>query len=363
MGLGGGAIAPLAPPHQLTTSCGSTATPVGPLDTSCITGSLYNKGGCDARDHVSYPVTSEAHQGPFSSTYAFLAPVMTEKRHAFLLLVHDNPVQVHRLVGALKHPAFDLFIHVDKKANFADFASLPVRTIESVYDIRWGGFRMVEATLHLLRTAVTERYDTYTLLSGSDYPLRSNEQIRRVLDGTNKSRIDYWHDEDLSWHSRYQRLFFNDYGPIGRMLNAVSRRLWRVLPPLPFLPGIVPYFGSQWWTLTREGVEAVLSFVQRNPSFVARMRWVHIPDEMFFQTVLVQTGVPLMREPLRFMDWSERKAHPAIVSHENIDQAFASGCLFARKVDDRAIPGVSAELERLRHEREMEYRQDPALQD
>jgi hypothetical protein len=72
------------------------------------------------------------------------------------------------------------------------------------------------------------------------------------------------------------------------------------------------------------------------------MRTVHIPDEMFFQTALLNArrNVPLTREPLRYIDWSTGGAHPKVLTREDLDELRQSDCLFARKFDEKKSPGI-----------------------
>ena len=38
-------------------------------------------------------------------------------RHAFLIIAHEKPMVLKRLVEALDHPQNDIFIHIDKKCD------------------------------------------------------------------------------------------------------------------------------------------------------------------------------------------------------------------------------------------------------
>lgn len=194
---------------------------------------------------------------------------------------------------------------------------------------------MVQASLDLLKGAIkNEEIGTFTLLSGADFPIKPLTDIISTLDETLSSRIDYWHDEDPSWHCRYQRYFFNDVpGLVGRFLNAMSRRLARVLPKRKFYGDLKPFFGSQWWTLTRSGAQAVLGFTNENPSFSRYCRTLHIPDEMFFQTILLNVlgERQVQRAPLRYLNWADRRANPKVLNESDFQALMDSNALFARK--------------------------------
>src|SRR5476651_1643526 len=108
-------------------------------------------------------------------------------RLAHLLLIHADPQQTRRLVNRLHHADADVYIHLDAKANMADFEDLA--EIGNVFFIRnrvsvfWGNYSMIEATLHgfeeILETG--KPYSHINLLSGQDYPLKSATEIQKFL--------------------------------------------------------------------------------------------------------------------------------------------------------------------------------------
>ena len=101
---------------------------------------------------------------------------------AYLILVHKSPRQLARLVEALQHPRVAFFVHVDDMAEEAQFRYM-LRTHENLYFVRprhvveWGGWKMVEAELTLLRSALAAGAEHMILLSGSDYPVWSNDRL------------------------------------------------------------------------------------------------------------------------------------------------------------------------------------------
>ena len=91
-------------------------------------------------------------------------------RAAYLILAHNNPAMIRRLVTALQCDGASFYIHVDGKVGPAPFVEvvkdLPhVQFVEPVR-VQWGGFSLVEATLRLMHRAHNDRADRYTLLSG-----------------------------------------------------------------------------------------------------------------------------------------------------------------------------------------------------
>ena len=184
-----------------------------------------------------------------------LPPIDASKiRLAYLLLVHESPDQVIRLVNALTEGSRHSFaIHVDGKAashgthafleqHFANRTR--VHVMESRTNVSWGGFNVVKATLFGLE-AVLEHFDGdfdwIVTVSGYTYPLASNSRIRETL-------AQYPADTEFleirpkpndpqprAWHQYVE-------------CDNAMRRIYRYMPP----KGVSMYMGSQWMIITRD---------------------------------------------------------------------------------------------------------------
>ena len=80
---------------------------------------------------------------------------------AVLIQCHKNFDQINRLIRALKHPAVDIFIHIDRKAQ--KFRNM-IRINEHVFilpenqcvDVQWAQISQVQASLNLIEYAMKE---------------------------------------------------------------------------------------------------------------------------------------------------------------------------------------------------------------
>src|SRR5947209_16226850 len=105
---------------------------------------------------------------------------------AYLILAHKYPSQLYRLYKALNDESSTFFIHIDKKADIAKFQRLitskSVHWVERV-EANWGEFGLVEAVLNLLKATKNSGnvFDRIILLSGQDYPIKSNDIINEYL--------------------------------------------------------------------------------------------------------------------------------------------------------------------------------------
>ncbi|HLY70044.1 MAG TPA: beta-1,6-N-acetylglucosaminyltransferase, partial [Puia sp.] len=70
-------------------------------------------------------------------------------RIAYLIMAHKNPTQIEKLIHKLRHPQFDVYIHLDKKTDIGDYEYLS--NIRGVYfitnrtKVTWGGISIPDA--------------------------------------------------------------------------------------------------------------------------------------------------------------------------------------------------------------------------
>jgi Core-2/I-Branching enzyme len=167
------------------------------------------------------------------------------------------------------------------------------------------------------------------LLTGQDYPIKPNEYIDAFFEtrapnsfmGFAPLPSDSWSprgglDRVENWHLRL-------YGHHVRL--PIRRR---------FPTGLGPYGGGAYWCLSRQCIEYVAGFVARRPDVVSFFRHVDIPDEIFFQTILLNSELreTIVNDNLRYIDWT-RGRRPAILDVRDFEALRASPKLFARKFD------------------------------
>jgi len=89
----------------------------------------------------------------------------------------------------------DIFIILDKKANYRDFLGIKTdkgRLIAILYgeqsiDIQWGDMSLVQAELLVFKTALQHGpYEYLHLLSGQDLPLKTQDCIHKFFDSLAK---------------------------------------------------------------------------------------------------------------------------------------------------------------------------------
>ena len=107
------------------------------------------------------------------------------------------------------------------------------------------------------------------------------------------------------------------------------------------------YFGSGWWSIRRDACQYVVSKWNNDTRLHKRLRNTFAPDEMFFQTVLLNADVsfPIVNENLRYIKWIG-KTSPKTLTLSDYDDVVKSGKYIARKME----PRESADLIKKLHE-------------
>lgn len=291
-------------------------------------------------------------------------------RVAFLILAHHQPRHVARLAAALAHPDAQVFLHVDAKSDLGPFrealAGVDVTVVERRLPVFWGGFSIVAATLLLLDEAVRAGdFARFCLLSDADFPLKPPGEIVRRLLASDREFLRV--AESLAsggGRAAVERRHFNDTALLnprrmaGGGMRRRARRLARsavgianaVLPRRVFPAGLVPYKGSQWWSLTGACVAYVRDFVRRNPEYVRFHRHVHCPDEIFFHSLVKASPFAerISHDLGRPIDDGVRGVHyvvwksgaPTVLRERDFPALAMSSALFARKFVEPRSDGL-----------------------
>jgi hypothetical protein len=289
--------------------------------------------------------------------FELLTPAM---KKAYLILAHKNLNQLRRLLLKLDDGKSYFFIHIDLKTEIsASFQELIDKTqnitLVKRISTRWGGFSLADATLNGLKAIKASGLDFQyiSLLSGQDYPIKSNKDIDAYLsDSEHSIFLDYFPLPDYRrWDTggtyRYKKYFFGT-SSISLFFSKSLNLLATFIPPLgrkmPFL--LRPYCGSQWWTIDQYAMNYIINYIDQNPKYYRFHKYTFAPDELFFHIILlnakyerIQKGIT--NNNLRYMKWiSYDRPHPEILTENDLHDLKSSSSLFARKFDpdqDEAI--------------------------
>jgi hypothetical protein len=271
----------------------------------------------------------------------------------YLILAHTAPEQVARLVRRISTPEDVVLVHVDRRTDLAPFeeafAALPIppRLTRRRVPVHWAGWGIVQATLIGMRDALRLRrpWTHLVLLSGADYPIRSNDEIHAFYDANvGRSHLS-WSDghqppmTDAERAGNHVWYWSGDRERLQTWWISIRGRRWHVERPRRLPRGLrTAYQGSAWWSLTPEAVRYCLRFLDRRPDVRWYFRFVHMPDENLFQMLLLNSPLrdTLVNEDLRYMNWAGNSPPP--ITLDDLEPMRASRKLFARKFDPVAHP-------------------------
>ena len=286
---------------------------------------------------------------------------------AYLILVHDQPHWLGRLIKTLQDEDVWFFVHVDAKSDITMFqteiSATNVTFLEERIECHWGTFSLAEAALSLIKAAVAtdESFECYCLLTGSDFPIAENAAIRAAL----------------ATDREYMRIDRPVADRAERYLGPIRDR-----PELDFERGVLTlngdsitlYHGSGVWSLSHSCIQYILDFLRLHPEYPDYFQSMPSALEIFFQSVVKhspfasaishdieaqedQTSYFASNEHgCHFIDWqtTPRSSHPKVMDESDCSRLRTSNALFARKfrspdsetlwlklMADKGLPGIS----------------------
>jgi hypothetical protein len=288
-------------------------------------------------------------------------------QHAFLITAYRDPEGLLALLDDLPRGC-TAYIHYDRRADLdptmAERISKhpAVRLLDRRHKVRWGGHAHLRAMLDLCRAAIGDStLERLHLISASDRLVVSDAtffaHFERSPEAEYLEHFDlpcpYWYGGGLNRLVHYHP---NDHLDMRsarhrRLRDNILRiqQLIRFQRPLP--RGLALKGGSSWWSLTRTCVAEVLAWSDAHPAFYRRLRWTHVPEEIFFPTLVMASSraAHVANDNLRYIDWVARDGHnPAVLDERDLQAIVTSGKLFARKLDHPTSTALLHELKALR---------------
>jgi hypothetical protein len=266
-----------------------------------------------------------------------------EMKVAYLILAHANPAMLKELVAALNKPKEMVFVHIDKKTAILPFEKLLAGRCTFIArreNISWGGFSMVQATLNLMQAALAAgTFDYYCLLSGCDYPIKPVPAFESFLAA--HAGNEYIGCRNIAglppkFKKRYTGFFlFENRSAFLKKLNFGLTKIQRLFYKRKPYAGRPVFYGSQWWTLTGACVSYILGFVAKRPGCTSYFKYTHVPDEMFFHTIIAGSAFSdkIQNDNLRYIVFGKGQASPKVWTMADKETLLQSPAYFARKFD------------------------------
>jgi hypothetical protein len=285
-------------------------------------------------------------------------------KHAILVVAYRNIEQILEYIDLLDED-FYFYIHVDKKSNISKERidklreNKNVKFVDSLYKVNWGGKKFIEVLLFLAKEALKDKNIKYIhTASESDLPLQSPKYIKEFfIKNDGKQFMDIFSLPDDRWPNggldRFNKYHFYDqfnaktkigFKLIMSLLKlqdilGINRNSTKKLPPL--------YGGSTWLSLSYSCMEYAVNFSEENLDFMDLLENTFAPEEVFFQTVLMQSPYKndVVDQHLFYIDWEFRNGNsPAHLDVSDLEKLKVSEKLFVRKIQAPISDDLKAKL-------------------
>lgn len=193
------------------------------------------------------------------------------------------------------------------------------------------------------------------IISGQDFPVRNIKDFYQQFENSDKIYMSCIGQEDFQ-DKIYERLYYpvlnsnwDSRKHIVRIINTLTKVVQKSLGMKRKIIGNFSciYKGMVWVSLPKEAARYVLDYLQRNPKLMRDLQHTLIPEEFFFQTLLVNSEYngKIVNHNLRYTDWSSRyNSIPAYLDETDFDRINKSGDFFARKIDSSISQGLVSML-------------------
>ncbi|MCC4411608.1 beta-1,6-N-acetylglucosaminyltransferase [Limosilactobacillus reuteri] len=272
---------------------------------------------------------------------------------AVLILAHKNIDQVIELASRLSTD-FEIYIHLDKKANITVDQSRKIKKITkgyiSKYDVKWGSYSIVKATIDLMKMALNNNQNTYFhLISGQDWPLMSPVKIYEYFEHTNQIYMNYWPavsmrktGEPEIWWTKY---YFNydsinrrtTFGKVYHRLLLLAQTVLRINKLNKYgLKEDYIYAGQEWVDIPRDALEFAITYYEQHPNLEKIFSTSFCSDEMWLQTILCNSEFkPRIEKNIHhYIEMTEKHgSRPAILDEEDYSKIISGNYWWGRKVE------------------------------
>lgn len=281
-----------------------------------------------------------------------------------MIIAHNNPEILRKLLSLYDDNDIDFYIHIDKKSDI-DFGDLQsccqlsrVNLVDRM-DVQWTHDSLMKVELHLLKEAKKGNYDVYHLISGVDFPIVSKDKFLNFFE-INKGKefvefapIHLYEENKIIDRVRYKHILLKNL----RTKNALLRKsktairlsflkIQKLFHVDRFASANIPlHYGSNWFSIRSEFTEYVLS---KEDFLLKYFSDTFCSDELFIQTLLFSS--PFYKNNFyndmdqtipkgRYIDW--KRGSPYTFKESDFDELIhAENCVFARKFswqDDKDI--------------------------
>ncbi len=273
------------------------------------------------------------------------------KKHAYLIMAYNNPQQLVKLIEVVDDERNDIYVHIDADSDFPveQISDVAVKSKLYIIDrisIMWADYSQVEAEMRLLKSAtLNDTYHYYHLLSGMDFPLKTQNEIHSFFDDKKAEFIGIVSNGDLPYHLKHVKYYY----PLLRIKSFRKSKFLKLFNEvlvfcekcigvnrIKKFKGYSFYDGWTWFSITDDFARYLLN---HEDVILEIFKYSKAPDEMVLQTMAMNSEFSnklydkgnLQNGSMRKICWSRGK--PYTWQEKDFDELINSPYMFARKFE------------------------------
>jgi len=289
---------------------------------------------------------------------------------AWIISAYQKPEQLIHIIERIAVGNDSVWLHYDRKSPSSelDIVRAHFKNNSKVhcfqkYSVFWGGIQSVWVDLFLAKQLLKSQlnYDYVVHLTGSTYPIKSDESLRSfLLSHYGKTFLQLDPDEAIhelgSDRSRFYAkehfgIFpgrnFPKYNFVMKLRYKINLKFLRFIKRLGLyrknfsLPTSFPnvYRGFVQNVIFKDHYLAGLND-KRSRKLLRELKYTSSPDEVFFNTLMANTVSPdelVTNNNLLFTYWRKSSASPDTLKESDLETLFISDRFFARKFESLSL--------------------------
>ncbi len=270
-----------------------------------------------------------------------------------MLMTINNNIEILKLfIELFDDKRYDFYILIDKKSDIPNEETLELNSKHSKVfflprqKIFWGGYSQINAYLTLLEESAKKHYDYYHFFQGSDFPLKTKDEVNTFFKKNNgKEFISIFKDDFADFKCGYYHLLVEKASYRNNIfLKGLNHFFVKVQKAFNISRNrdIDLYQGSALSSLTHDCVEYIL---KQKSQIKTRFSFTLGADEVFLQTLIVASPFKSRiyrfenssNANCRFIDWERRNGNsPYTFGSKDFDMLINcdEGICFCRKVNE-----------------------------
>lgn len=275
-------------------------------------------------------------------------------KHAYLIMAHNQFLSLKELVSVLDDERNDIFIHFDQKVRNLPTLSTRFSKLFILSDrvkVIWGDVSQIKAEYALFKAATSteDRYSYFHLISGTHFPLQSNDALHSWFENQENASILKpvpLTEEEIQMRFGLYHFFLKHLVSRNRIVNKAYHLGWRGMLGIQKALGIkrntsfIRGKASQWCSLTEDAVKLLLS---KEKEALRHFHHSFCCDEFFVLSILSDSGLPFV--------FDDRICHvefvwttPKLFTIDDYDSLKETHALFFRKMTDSNL-GLAKRIE------------------